>query len=365
MKTQYLLKLLTVRNFNTTFSHLRYFSENLTRFSENQNAPSNSHVIPFSQPTDETNTFLDSLLHRDLLAIDQLNHTIEDGRVTIRIWNNEADLTIDRSRQIEGLMNIIQTDIQERDRHLQSAEIIGTIIAGVEPPVNNMNGWITLRDDLDNSPDPGLDDLRDYVRNTLDIHMTNPWLQEMAELMRTHRVNLPEDRSRDNSQVDDSSSIDESDSMESDSSIYHSANSNFEDSDSSSESESEDYKSVDSNQYKSDSDDSDSDNYPPGNSRGSNSNNNQILTDNPSISESCDNQGSNESANNDSSNTNNQSECNISSDKKLITDDAPDLSDSFKILFADPPIENKSTIDFILQKQQEEMPDIIDSDGGE
>jgi hypothetical protein len=37
-------------------------------------------------------------------------------------------------------MNIIQTDIQERDRHLQSAEIIGTIIAGVEPPVNNMNG---------------------------------------------------------------------------------------------------------------------------------------------------------------------------------------------------------------------------------
>jgi hypothetical protein len=85
MKTQYLLKLLTIKNLNTTFSHVRYFSENLIRFSENQNAPSNSRAIPFSQSTDETSAFLDSLLNRDLLAIDQLNHTIENGRVTIRV----------------------------------------------------------------------------------------------------------------------------------------------------------------------------------------------------------------------------------------------------------------------------------------
>ena len=35
------------------------------------------------------------------------------------------------------------------------------------------------------------------------------------------------------------------------------------------------------------------------------------------------------------------------------------------MFYEEPSTKNESTIDFVLQKQQEEMPDIMDSDGGE
>jgi hypothetical protein len=71
-------------------------------------------------------------------------------------------------------MHITEIDIVERNRHTESAEIIDAILEGVEPPIDRMGGWITIRDDLDNSQDPGLEDLRNYVRSTLDTHITRP-----------------------------------------------------------------------------------------------------------------------------------------------------------------------------------------------
>lgn len=336
---------------------IRTFSKSYIRFSDNE-SPSTSSIRPFTQPTNETDSFLDYLLIRDLSAIEQLDHIINDTRDTIRMWNNDTHLTIDHTADIQELMSVLEIDVQVRERHIQSAEIIGSIQTGVEPPINNMAGWTNLRDDLDNSQESGLDDLREYVRNTIHVHITTPWMQEAAELMRTHRDNLPEDRSRDNSECEYTSN--ESGSvLDSGSSVYESAGSNQNESESSSDLDSDYYQSANSYQHDSESSsDSDSNDNIPNNAQISNSNINESEEENNlSDSISSDNQQSNEHANE------NESKNNL--DKKLITDDAVDLSDTFHMLFDENPVENKSTIDFVLQKQQEEMPDIMDSDGGE
>ena len=86
--------------------------------------------------------------------------------------------------------------------HLESA--VGAIIAGAEAPIHNMPGWLSLRDDLDNSQDAGLEGLRDYVKDIIDTNITRPWMDHIAEQMRNHDENLPENQSRDNSQYSDS-----------------------------------------------------------------------------------------------------------------------------------------------------------------
>jgi hypothetical protein len=359
MIKQYQFELLTLKKINNiSLTQVRTFSENLIRFSENESSSSRPPLRPFSESTEETRSFLESLLVRDIQAMQQLDHIIEDSRATMRDWNNEADLTVNHGPRFQELMDILEQDIEARNRHTQSAEIIDALMEGVEPPTNSMDGWINLRDDLDNSQDPGLDDLQNYVRNTLDIHITAPFLEEMAERMRTHRANLPDYRSRDNSQCSVSTS--ESDSeVETNSSIYQSVNSNLE-SNYNSNSNSEDYQSADSHIDDLDHSNSDLDDNSPDNVQISSAHNNESDNDNQPH---CDNLESNQGDNQHQSV--NQDESNLSSDKKLITDDAPDLSDTFHMLFSDPPVENKSTVDFVLQKQQEEMPDIIDSDGGE
>lgn len=366
MIKQYQSELLTLKKINNiSLTQVRTFSENLIRFSENQSSSSRPPLRPFSEPTEDTRCFLGSLLVRDIEAMQQLDHIIEDSRAIMRDWNNEADLTVNHGPRFQELMDILELDIETRNRHTQSAEIIDALLEGVEPPINNMSGWINLRDDLDNSQDPGLDGLRNYVRSTLDIHITAPFLEEMAERMRTHRANLPDYRSRDNSQCSISTS--ESDSeVETNSSIYQSVNSNL-DSNYNSDSNSEEYQSADSHIDDLDHSNSDLDENYPDNVEVSSTHNNESDKDNQSH---CDNLELNQGDNQHQSITAvnqciNQDESNLSSDKKLITDDAPDLSDTFHMLFSDPPVENKSTVDFVLQKQQEEMPDIIDSDGGE
>jgi hypothetical protein len=370
MIKQYQFELLTLRKINNIpLTQVRTFSGNLIRFSENPSSSSRPPLRPFSESTEETRSFLGSLLVRDILAMQQLDHIIEHTRATMRDWNNEADLTVNHGTRFQELMNIVELDIEARNRHAQSAEIIDAIMEGVEPPINSMGGWSNLRDDLDNSQDPGLDGLRNYVRTTLDIHITAPFLEEMAERMRTHRDNLPDYRSRDNSQCSDSmnesdSEIEQRSEVETNSSIYQSVNSNQE-SNYNSDSNSEDYQSA--NSHIDDLDHSSSD------LEDNSLENVQVSSthDNESDNQSCgDNLESNQGNNQHQSITEvdqciNQDESNLSSDKKLLTDDAPDLSDTFHMLFSDPPVENKSTIDFVLQKQQEEMPDIMDSDGGE
>lgn len=68
------------------------------------------------------------------------------------------------------MLNNTDIDISERNRHLASAEIIDAILDGVQPSMNSIEGWNTLRDDLDNSQEPGLDALRQYVRSTIETH---------------------------------------------------------------------------------------------------------------------------------------------------------------------------------------------------
>jgi hypothetical protein len=105
--------------------------------------------------------------------------------------------------------------------------------------------------------------------------------------------------------------------------------------------------------------DSDPDDNPPSTGQGLNIGNNESDENNERNSEvdqSNDNQESKQSSDNNQSNVN--------SDKNL-TDDVLDISDTLHMFFDEYPEKNKSTIDFVLQKQQEEMPDIMDSDGSE
>ena len=123
---------------------------------------------------------------------------------------------------------------------------------------------------------------------------------------------------------------------------------------------------TDQNESESSSDSDSNDNH-PGNGQVSNPSNNKSDGDN----QSRDSQGSDQCNNDPVSNIDvnksaDQKESESSSDKKFITDGVPDWSDSFSRLFSDPPIKGeKSTVDFVVQKQQEEMPDIMDSDGGD
>jgi hypothetical protein len=84
MKKQYQSKLLTIKKINsTTLIHVRSFSENLIKFSENESSSSRP-LRPFLVSTEETRSYLQSLLIRDVLAIRQLDHIIEEGRATMR-----------------------------------------------------------------------------------------------------------------------------------------------------------------------------------------------------------------------------------------------------------------------------------------
>jgi hypothetical protein len=85
MIKQYQFELLTLKKINNiSLTQVRTFSENLIRLSENQSSSSRPPIRPFSEFTEETRSFLDSLLVRDIQAMQQLDHIIEDSRATMR-----------------------------------------------------------------------------------------------------------------------------------------------------------------------------------------------------------------------------------------------------------------------------------------
>jgi hypothetical protein len=85
MIKQYQFELLTLKKINNiSLTQVRTFSVNLIRFTENQSSPSRPSLRPFSESTEETRSFLDSLLVRDIQAMQQLDHIIEDSRATMR-----------------------------------------------------------------------------------------------------------------------------------------------------------------------------------------------------------------------------------------------------------------------------------------
>lgn len=84
MKKQYQFKLLTIKKFiSTSLIHVRSFSENPIRFSENESSSSRP-LRPFLVSTEETRSYLQSLLIRDVLAIRQLDHIINESTATMR-----------------------------------------------------------------------------------------------------------------------------------------------------------------------------------------------------------------------------------------------------------------------------------------
>lgn len=223
---------------------------------------------------------------------------------------------------------------------------------------------------MDNSEDVGIDNLRNYV---LEVANTNIRGDQFIEMIMANRDNLSETRSRDNSQYSDE--IGESNSIsESDSDLYQSAFTNPNESSSSSDSNSDIYQSADTHlDESSSSSDSDANDDPSSTNQGLNPNNNEFNdnSESNSIDQSKDNLESTQNNTNSFGSNTDENQCaddnesNASSNKKSMTDDALDISDTLHMFYDEPSVKNESTIDFVLEKQQEEMPDIMDSDGGE
>ena len=319
---------------NVPHKPIRPFSNSAIIFTPNQSSLPNTTLLPFSESTDETRDFLASLLLRDVSAIEQLNRTIQSNNDRIRDLYDDNTLT-DNIEQIQRLIDLSAEDIEVRDRYQHSADLLTALYEGNVPPTNNNEAFYNLRDDLANYENVGLEGLREYVQQVINTTITPQFMQEFEYHMANHRAGLSEFESRDNSQYSDE--IDESDTDNSDD--YKSATTHIDHSDSSS--------------------DSDPDDNPPSTGQGLNIGNNESDENNERNSEvdqSNDNQESKQSSDNN--------ESNVNSDKNL-TDDVLDVSDTLHMFFDEHSEKNKSTIDFVLQKQQEEMPDIMDSDGSE
>ena len=326
--------------------HIRSFSTSHTIFFPSDSRLPATSVARFSNSTDDIRSFVDRVLLRDLESIEQLNHTIQFNDATIRYFYSNQGLNTNTNEQIEVLTDLIEQDTNERRLYEQSAELISAISQGEEPPIHNMEAWLNLRNDLDNNQDLDLQTLREYVEEIINTNIGDQFIERAMDVIMRNRENLTEFESRDNSQYSDE--IEESISASESNSVYHSANSNH---------------------YESTSNDSDSNYNPLTNDQGLNIDDNLSNLNNESNSNLDEYYDSNEYNSNtndtDLNKSDEQNKSNLTSNEKYITDDALDISDTLHMFYEEPSTKNESTIDFVLQKQQEEMPDIMDSDGGE
>jgi hypothetical protein len=324
----------------TPISHVRSFSKSQTIFFPSPSRLPATPVAPFLQVTDNIRSFIGELLVRDSVAIQQLDHTIEENNNNIRSFYNETNLTVNNDAHIELLNNLIEEDINERQTYQESANLLSAIYVGVNPPIHNTTAWLNLKNDLDNNEDPVLQSLREYVQEVIDTNIRDQFVEMTMDMIRTGRDNLLEIESRDNSQYSDE--LDElNPSSESNSDVYYSADTHHDE---------PSFNDLDPNDN------------PPIFDQGLNSNDNLSDADNELNSYIDPYQDSYDSNINQSFD---QDESNSSSDKKFITDDALDISDTLHMFYNESSEKNQSTVDFVLQRQQEEMPDIMDSDGGE
>jgi hypothetical protein len=118
--------------------HVRAFSISQIRFSPNTSRLPTTSIAPISQLTNEERTFISNLFHRDIQAIQQLNHTIEDNNNSIQDIYNRRDLSTNLDGAIRHLTDLIEEDITERQTYTQSAELLTAIYHGDEPPIHNM-----------------------------------------------------------------------------------------------------------------------------------------------------------------------------------------------------------------------------------
>ena len=350
----------------------RAFSNSQRRFPPSPSRLPDTPIAPFSQLSNQVRLFIDELLNRDMDAIEQLTDTIQSNIDSTNFYYSDTNVARNNDAQIQRMTELIGEDISERRRYEQSAHLLNAINNGHEPPIHNTDAWLSLKNDLDNSQVEGIETLKEYVQNVYDTNIRDQWV-------RSHPINfsanLPEDRSRDNSSVEfseyDSDSISNSDS---DSDNYLSADTHQDESDYISEFDSDEYQSADTDQdQSSSSSETYSDDNPPGADGGLNHNNNQSddnfesnsdigqYSDNHDFNQYNDSNGSNPDLNQSADNT----ESKASPDKKPLTEDAMDISDTLHLFYDESSVKNQSTIDYVLQRQQEQMPDIMDSDGGE
>ena len=291
-------------------------------------------VPMFHEQTHETYRFIDLMLIKNYDAVAELDNSIAFRLDFIDILKNEDD--IDNTEQIFRSIRLIEEDIDIRNDYLESALILEVINIGDKPPINYTEGWLILLDDLDNTQEPGLDGLKSYVSTIYDEYVSEPLIDNAVE--ETHDDITPTVENPDNNQYENSLN-DENIESSNEAEGSHLTNRNHDESGS------------DTNSY----------DNPPANGQGLNTSNNPSDVDNQSENKDKSSEGDNNSGSNPEDKTVKDS----SSEDKMLTDDAEDFSDSFSLLFDEQPEDHKSTIDFVLQKQQEEMPDIVDSDGGD
>ena len=332
-------------------SNVRSFSKSRTLFFPRGPRLPATPVAPFRELTEDVRSFIGEILLRGFTQIEQLDHAIQANNDNIRDIYNAGYLNTNLDANIAALNNAIERDINVRQTYQDSVNLLSAIYAGERPPIRNMNAWLDFRNDLDNNENPALQSLREYVREIIDTHINDQFLEMAMDSIMIGRENLPDTASRDNSQYSDE--LNESvSSSESNSDVYHSAN---------------------THQDESSNNDLDSNDNLLVTDQSLNPNNN--LSDennefNSDIDSYHDSYESNQYNNDHLSNTNinqspDQDKSNSDSERKFITDDVLDISDTLHMFYDESSVENQSTVDFVIQRQQEEMPDIMDSDGGE
>jgi hypothetical protein len=103
-------------------------------FKDNIYPTSILHVRHYSK----SRSFIDQILLRNLGAIDQLNHTIQDNNDNIRDLYEGGDLN-NNIAQIGILNNLIEQDMHVRQEYLESVGLLNAIYEGEDPPIHNMS----------------------------------------------------------------------------------------------------------------------------------------------------------------------------------------------------------------------------------
>src|SRR5919109_1530772 len=138
LRRNYFYKSVFRRNYYPiSISHVRSFSKSQRKLFPSPSRLPATSVAPFLQVTDDIRSFIGGLLVRDSVAIQQLNHTIEDNNNNIRSFYSETNLTVNNDANIELLNDLIEEDMNERQTYQESANLLSAIYIGVNPPIHN------------------------------------------------------------------------------------------------------------------------------------------------------------------------------------------------------------------------------------
>src|SRR4051812_6043916 len=117
--------------------HVRNFSISQTTYTPRDPFPA-ADVAPFEELTDEVRSFLAEMLVRDITAINQLDHTIQDNNDNIREFYS-GNLIVNNDAQIGLLNNLIEQDINVRQDYRESTHLLRSLYEGENPPIHNMS----------------------------------------------------------------------------------------------------------------------------------------------------------------------------------------------------------------------------------